>query len=65
MAAAQARCGEKGGTELTVHASPYGVEAHRRIGLFSLDTEREENGIRYTPMLCRIFGSEGTKEWNR
>ncbi|MFR2562903.1 MAG: hypothetical protein ACLS8R_09690 [Anaeromassilibacillus sp.] len=31
---------------------PYAVEVYRRFGLCRLG-EREENGIRHTPMVCR------------
>ena len=39
--------------EMTVHSSPYAVEVYRRFGFVPLWGEREENGIRYTPMVCR------------
>ena len=39
--------------EMTVHSSPYAVEVYRRFGFVPLGGEREENGIRYTPMVCR------------
>lgn len=39
--------------EATVHSSPYAVEVYRRFGFVPLGGEREENGIRYTPMVCR------------
>ena len=44
---------EHGGgfTELTVHASPYGAEAYRRMGFKDVAEEQTENGIRYVPML--------------
>ena len=32
---------------------PYAVEVYRRFGFVPLGGEREENGIRYTPMVCR------------
>ena len=38
---------------MTVHSSPYAVEVYRRFGFVPLGGEREENGIRYTPMVCR------------
>lgn len=38
--------------EMTVNSSPYAVEIYRRLGFNETDTERTEDGIRYTPMLC-------------
>ena len=61
LIAAQARCQEKSIAELTVHASPYGVEAYKHMGFFPLDPEREEDGIRYTPMLYRMSGNKRAK----
>ena len=36
--------------EITVNSSPYAVEAYKRLGFAETDLEREENGIRFTPM---------------
>ena len=41
--------GESGGC-LTVHASPYGIPFYLATGFTADGPEREENGIRYTPM---------------
>ena len=35
---------------LTVHAAPYAVEAYKRLGFVATDSERTEDGVRYTPM---------------
>ena len=37
-------------TEITVNSSPYAIEAYKRLGFVATDPEREENGIRFTPM---------------
>ncbi|MDD6571071.1 MAG: GNAT family N-acetyltransferase [Thermoflexaceae bacterium] len=37
--------------KLTVHAAPYAVEAYKRLGFVATDSERTEDGVRYTPML--------------
>ena len=36
--------------EITVNSSPYAIEAYQRLGFVETDSERVENGIRYTPM---------------
>jgi len=40
--------------QITVNASPYAVEAYRRLGFSPIDNEREMNGIRFTPMVRRL-----------
>ena len=35
---------------ITVNASPYGVAFYHRIGFKDLGPERQQDGIRYTPM---------------
>jgi len=37
-------------TEMTVHSSPYAVEAYHRLGFINTDTEQLKNGIRFIPM---------------
>jgi len=37
-------------SEITVNSSPYAVEVYKRLGFAETDSEREENGIRFTPM---------------
>lgn len=34
----------------TVHSSPYAVPVYHKLGFVDTDTERVEDGIRYTPM---------------
>jgi len=36
--------------EITVNSSPYAIEVYKRLGFAATDPEREENGIRFTPM---------------
>lgn len=48
---AQVHCMEtSGGHEMTVHSSPYAVEAYRRLGFEPTGQERTVNGLRFTPM---------------
>ena len=37
-------------TMITVNSSPYAIEAYKKLGFVETDSEREENGIRFTPM---------------
>ena len=37
-------------SEVTVSASPYALEAYRRLGFDCTDTEQTVNGLRFTPM---------------
>ena len=46
--------GDCAAAEMTVNSSPYALEAYRRLGFNETDTERVEDGIRYTSMLCVI-----------
>ena len=39
-----------GSVTLTVNSSPYGYEFYKRIGFIPSDSEKEEDGIIYTPM---------------
>ncbi|MGM9640878.1 MAG: GNAT family N-acetyltransferase [Faecousia sp.] len=40
--------------KFTVNASPYAVEAYRRLGFMPTDEEQVTNGIRYTPMVYQM-----------
>lgn len=42
--------------EITVNASPYGLDAYRRMGFCETDHEQVMNGIRYTPMKRTLKG---------
>jgi GNAT superfamily N-acetyltransferase len=37
-------------TEITVHSSPYAVEAYRKLGFVEINSEQVINGLRFTPM---------------
>jgi len=45
---------EKAFTAVSVNASSYAIPFYRRLGFVSLDTEKVENGIRFTPMTLNI-----------
>ena len=36
--------------EITVNSSPFAIEAYRRLGFIETGSEKQENGIRFTPM---------------
>lgn len=40
--------------DLTVNASPYGVEFYHKVGFKDLGPEVEKDGIVYTPMVLRL-----------
>jgi GNAT superfamily N-acetyltransferase len=40
--------------EMTVNASPYAVEVYHRLGFQDLLPEQLKDGIRFTPMVCRM-----------
>lgn len=42
------------GPLLTVHSSPYAVPVYQRLGFTADGPERQEDGIRYTPMTYRF-----------
>ena len=42
------------GRTMTVRSSPYAVEVYRHLGFRPTGREKSENGIRYTPMRCRM-----------
>ena len=41
-------------TEITVNSSPYAIEAYKRLGFVETNSERLENGIRFTPMKLEL-----------
>ena len=43
-----------GHSKITVNASPYAVDIYRRLGFTPTDTEQTVNGLRFTPMECKI-----------
>jgi len=51
-----ALCDEKvrGHSKITVNASPYAVNIYRRLGFVPTDTEQTVNGLRFTPMECKL-----------
>ena len=48
-------CRAQGIEELTLNASPYGLGFYHKIGFIATGAEREEDGIRYTPMKYRLI----------
>lgn len=50
-------CNEEGFERMTVNASPYAVGFYHRLGFCDLGEEETNDGIRYTPMECRIGNS--------
>lgn len=45
---------EMGQKQLTVNASPYGVEFYHRLGFFDLGPQKQQDGIIFTPMLLNL-----------
>jgi len=45
---------EMGHKQLTVNASPYGVEFYHRLGFFDLGPQKQQDGIIFTPMLLNL-----------
>jgi len=43
-----------GHNKITVNASPYAVNIYRRLGFVQTNTEQTVNGLRFTPMECKI-----------
>jgi GNAT superfamily N-acetyltransferase len=41
-------------TSITVNSSPYAVEIYRRLGFVTTDAEQTKNGLRFTPMICKL-----------
>lgn len=50
---------EMGQNMLTVNASPYGVEFYHRLGFKDLGSERQQDGIIYTPMVLEFGDISG------
>ena len=40
--------------EITVNSSPYAVEIYHKLGFTDTNKEQTINGIRFTPMTCKI-----------
>ena len=40
--------------KITVNSSPYAVPIYHKLGFTDTDTEQVVNGLRFTPMECRI-----------
>lgn len=49
-------CGDNISGTLTVNSSPYAVEIYRKLGFKEMSSEQIEDGIRYTPMQCKLRG---------
>ncbi len=47
-------CAANASGRLTVHSSPCAVEIYRRLGFLETASEQITDGIRYTPMTCRL-----------
>ncbi|MDD4074816.1 MAG: GNAT family N-acetyltransferase [Eubacteriales bacterium] len=47
-------CADNVSGSLTVNASPYAVEVYHRLGFRDTAAEQLTDGIRYTPMTCRL-----------
>lgn len=45
---------EMGQKQLTVNASPYGVEFYHRLGFLDLGPQKQQGGIIFTPMLLNL-----------
>lgn len=45
---------EEGYSRMTVNAAPYALGFYHKLGFVDLDTEKENDGIRYTPMELKI-----------
>ena len=55
----QAFLRESGLRQVSVHSSPYAVEAYRRLGFLpTAEEQHSPDGIRYTPMVWRKSESE-------
>ncbi|MCR5675072.1 MAG: GNAT family N-acetyltransferase [Lachnospiraceae bacterium] len=52
--AAETVAKEARGNALSVHASPYAVEFYRKLGFSATETERKQDGIRFTPMILEL-----------
>ena len=57
------RCKEQGFSEITVNSSPYAFPIYARWGFQPDGPEEAVNGIRFTPMTCRIKQNEKKKDF--
>lgn len=48
-------CEDNPGNTMTVNSSPYAVPVYHRLGFTDTDTEQVTNGVRYTPMVCKML----------
>lgn len=47
-------CKDNPGKTMTVNSSPYAVPVYHRLGFTDTDAEQVTNGLRYTPMICKM-----------
>jgi len=47
-------CGENISGKITVNSSPFAVPVYHHLGFKDVDTEKITNGLRYTPMECKL-----------
>ncbi|MBR5116132.1 MAG: GNAT family N-acetyltransferase [Lachnospiraceae bacterium] len=52
--AAQMIADEARGDTMSVHASPYAVPFYEKLGFTATEREKEQDGIRFTPMLLEL-----------
>jgi Predicted acetyltransferase len=43
-----------GHSKITVNASPYAVDIYQRLGFVPTSAQQAVNGIKFTPMVCRL-----------
>lgn len=54
----QLACAGNSSDKLTVHSSPCAVEIYRRLGFRETAPEQLTDGVRYTPMECRLRNAD-------
>ena len=47
-------CKDTSGNTMTVNSSPYAVPVYHRLGFTDTVAEQVTNGLRYTPMVCKM-----------
>lgn len=47
-------CHDNVSGKITVNSSPFAVPVYHYLGFTDMDTEQVTNGLRYTPMECRL-----------
>lgn len=47
-------CEDNPSDTMTVNSSPFAVPVYHRLGFTDTDTEQVTNGLRYTPMVCKM-----------